>query len=1149
MALLLVLPIRGSNFPLADLPGPPANPVSVPAGALIIPMDHGKQNLSGTPFNLAAYGLVNHLLQNKVPVYWVIRAGKPKDGVDFSARAERVLPTPQPEALLDFPGGPFVVPPEFADQALQLAQGFGRQVAVYRLKENRVLDVRYTLTFRPRILVHYDNSGIHTNLLVSAGFTTAHYTVATTSTTLNANSCFTIHTAPHTKTPLTGSDAFVQSGGNLMAQCQAVLWYENNFHFQISGSLVIDNVSNLLTYPNPDLHFSQFTGDLDPQPGGSEEDWRVVGTFVNNAHSHAQSVSSGVTRYAATASKHVSGPGGMVFYLGGHEYKENTLESFNGRRMFFNTIFVPASRPLNCGLLFGALRGAVFLDLNANGVWDAGEPPVPNITVAVNGPESATLTTNSQGLYGRGLDLGSYQVQVQVPGWAYVTTGNATQSLTLTPYTIAEASPVGLAYQASPVQGQVVINEVFFRQRSGDVDEFIEIYNAGNSPVDLSGFRLMDGNLIMGVLDGTGSITGSNTPFTFLQGTVLGPGEYLVVWVGASHAERQAPGAQYQFYLGQDQPRLNDSGDDLWLYDPQLRLVDYVAWGSFAENYYPRNLWNATYQASLANVQPGQSISLTPNGLDTNSSACWEPTTSNQAQNRCPGWLPTVDTDNVAGRVTSVGRNNNGFLVSGFVYHDLEPNGLRGPAEDWATGATVWVKLVQGGVVKAVVQVDPGTGAFQFQGVSPGSYTLLVDDNSSLADTTPTPPSGWLFVNPPTGSLSLTVSGNTTGLLFGLFHGAVVEGRVFWDDGLGGGTANDAWQDGGEAGVGNVEVRATDGTNTRLTLTDGTGYYRLYVPFSWGGVTLSHPVRPATGWNDGTTANPVDSWASAQSPASSGATVSLGSGSSIAGQTLTRNFGVVRESRFYPDASGQTSSPGTYTFAHWYRPGSLGQVTLSLNPPNPRYTYQVRVDGNCDGTFGPGEEWGPFPYTFSVGSTWPREPDGSLRACTVEVRALVPAGEPTGATDIALVKAELVWANRPGVVEPDTLTETLQVAGGEVRLEKRVRNVTQNTPFATTGQGRPGEVLEYCIAYRNLGTQGVSDFVLTDPVPYFTDSLLSVADYGGRAIRWAHGGNTSYLTAASDGDAGEVASGVVRVQVGVVGPGEMGEVCYRVRVR
>ncbi|MFN4071037.1 MAG: hypothetical protein ACK4HT_05685, partial [Thermus caldifontis] len=204
----------------------------------------------------------------------------------------------------------------------------------------------------------------------------------------------------------------------------------------------------------------------------------------------------------------------------------------------------------------------------------------------------------------------------------------------------------------------------------------------------------------------------------------------------------------------------------------------------------------------------------------------------------------------------------------------------------------------------------------------------------------------------------------------------------------------------------------------------------------------------------------------------------------------------------------------------------------------------------CDGTFGPGEDWASFPYTFTVGSAWPREADGGLRACPVEVRALVPAGEPVGATDIALLEAKLTWANNANVQEPDTLTDTLQVTGGEVRLHKQVRNVSQNTPFSTTAQGKPLEVLEYCIAYRNLGTQPVTDFVLSDPVPFFTEALTSVADYGDKAIQWTHGGSTpQYLTADEDGDAGEIVGSLVRLRVGTVGPGETGEVCYRVRIR
>ncbi|MFN3368663.1 MAG: hypothetical protein ACK4ZX_04560, partial [Thermus sp.] len=491
-----------------------------------------------------------------------------------------------------------------------------------------------------------------------------------------------------------------------------------------------------------------------------------------------------------------------------------------------------------------------------------------------------------------------------------------------------------------------------------------------------------------------------------------------------------------------------------------------------------------------------------------------------------------------------------GYTLSGSVYHDTQPDGLKGPTEDWSTGTTVHVNLVQGNTVVASATVDPGSGTFSFQGVPPGSYSLVVTDSPTR--TTPNAPSGWLFINPGDGKRELTVSGHLQGLDFGLFHGAAVQGQVFYDDGLGGGIPNNALQDGGERGVGGVTVTATDGTQTRTALTDGNGFYRLYIPYDWGKVILSHPLRPATGSNDGGTASQVTSWQDANGPGSSGATISLGSASALAGHVWVRNFGVVRDSRFYPDISGQTSSPGVYTFRHWYQPGTLGSVTLSLlSPPNPRYAYQVRVDLDCDGAFDPGagEDWSAFPYTFTVSPAWPREADGSLKACPVEIRALVPAGEPVGAMDIALVEAKLTWQGNPSVQEPDSLTDTLQVVGGEVRLDKGVRNLSQNTPFSTTAQGKPGEILEYCIAYRNLGTRPVMDFLLSDPVPFFTEALTSVADYGGKAIRWTHGGTTQYLTAQTGDDEGEVAGGLVRVAVGTVGPGEMGEVCYRVRIR
>ena len=75
----------------SDLPPATANPVAVPAGTLVLALDNTWQSTNGQ-FNLKAYGLAVHLLNNKVPLRWVIRADKGKDEADFTALAARVLP-------------------------------------------------------------------------------------------------------------------------------------------------------------------------------------------------------------------------------------------------------------------------------------------------------------------------------------------------------------------------------------------------------------------------------------------------------------------------------------------------------------------------------------------------------------------------------------------------------------------------------------------------------------------------------------------------------------------------------------------------------------------------------------------------------------------------------------------------------------------------------------------------------------------------------------------------------------------------------------------------------------------------------------------------------------------------------------------------
>ncbi|MEO0802323.1 MAG: lamin tail domain-containing protein, partial [Cyanobacteria bacterium J06642_2] len=238
----------------------------------------------------------------------------------------------------------------------------------------------------------------------------------------------------------------------------------------------------------------------------------------------------------------------------------------------------------------------------------------------------------------------------------------------------------------SPAAGDIVINEVLFRQTGSGAagnDEFIELFNASNTPVDISGWQLLDGNLPANDTDGIGGINGNSGPFVFPAGTVVNPGAYVVVWVGTETPQKQADDAAFEFYLGQSS-KLNNSGDDVWLYDADTAIVDYIAYGTNNGINTPPNaalnLWDDSFQSVIDNTsQVGQSISLTPNGQDGNISGCWEPTTSGDAETpsaRCPGSLPTRDTDSVTDRITSVGVSNNGSPLILLVKRITAVNGI-----------------------------------------------------------------------------------------------------------------------------------------------------------------------------------------------------------------------------------------------------------------------------------------------------------------------------------------------------------------------------------------------------------------------------------------------------------------------------------------
>ncbi len=414
-----------------DLPNPGAHMETIPAGSLIIPMDNTLQAI-GSPFNLKAYGLVNRLLQNGIPVKWAIRSGKAKDGTDFTATAQRIAPSAAAASSQNFAGGPFIVHRDFAPLAKTHITAFGNNVAVYEMTAAASIDIRYDVQFKPNIAVNTDNSNIHTALFDFAAI--PNYTVIAGASLL-ANSCFTIFTEPHT-TDTTGVaevKAYVQAGGNFLAECRAVETYENDpaGHFQTTAGIVTDNISNVLAYPNADLAFTQFVDVLEPSPGGSHQDWKMAAgsVFQNNGFITLDNVAASPATYAATVAKLRNAPGGMVFYLGGHNYGAggSDITTINGQRMILNSVFVPNDRPA-CGFDFsGSIRtitGKIYEDVNGNGNL-SGAVARPNVNVRLYQDANnnrvvdagdlflATATTDASGAY-------SFQVSTAATGSNYV---------------------------------------------------------------------------------------------------------------------------------------------------------------------------------------------------------------------------------------------------------------------------------------------------------------------------------------------------------------------------------------------------------------------------------------------------------------------------------------------------------------------------------------------------------------------------------------------------------------------------------------------------------------------------------------------------------------------------------------------------------
>jgi len=390
-----------------DLPNPPTIWRHFHRGAWIVPMDEKQEDEKGV-FNMQAYGYIVRCLWDDLEVFWVIKACKSQDEIDFSAKVKQILPYQHKEEYHEdeFRYGAFIIPSFFMAMApyknLVINESLGMSPpAVYRLEENIELEVRHTWTDKPRIAVLGKKRDYHTDILEAAGLIPGVHYVELKN--FSADACFTFVSNPHD--PLDGEEVralhvadFTLLGGNFLAQCKAARTYgmyaaHHGRRFllttQDAGRSIISSIDECSVRGNPkydvycpaisdgakqwrgngkipwgkirhpDLPYMQFNQakGFHFNVNGSWKSGDIVSIEDKFDHQKAYIELSNDEIFKAMAGKIIGyegSIGGNVYFLAGHRYYYDCnppLCSVNAWRMYMNAAITPsAPRPESCEL-------------------------------------------------------------------------------------------------------------------------------------------------------------------------------------------------------------------------------------------------------------------------------------------------------------------------------------------------------------------------------------------------------------------------------------------------------------------------------------------------------------------------------------------------------------------------------------------------------------------------------------------------------------------------------------------------------------------------------------------------------------------------------------------------------------------------------
>ncbi|MFK7995074.1 MAG: GEVED domain-containing protein [Granulosicoccus sp.] len=371
-------------------------------------------------------------------------------------------------------------------------------------------------------------------------------------------------------------------------------------------------------------------------------------------------------------------------------------------------------------------------------------------------------------------------------------------------------------------------------------------------------------------------------------------------------------------------------------------------------------------------------------------------------------------------------------------------------------------------LVRLSVQVDVLTNGTSVSAFTNQANTNAISSSSGFVEDLSAP------------SLDLTVDTDASTPI-SIRNGLSLSGRVFIDSSATSANVHDGVIQTGEAGVGNRLVSVYNESNGQLvdsTLTDGNGDWQFSLDGSLEGTPLQIQVQPST-----------------DTPfISESATYSIGSVTdglvrvipSAASPQTGINVGVVSRPTLLLDNTQAVLPNTSVRHPHRYVASSAGTLALGLstatNPASPAWPERLMLDQNCNGIIDTSDAGAPATINVTFDET----------VCLI-VDVFVPANSPVGASHTATLTTTLTLddpaATGHAVQFQNINTDTINVnsmGSGRLVLKKTVRNVTLGGVAGENNTGLPGHVLEYTINYENEGLGPISQLVINDAAPAFT---------------------------------------------------------------